>query len=119
MVLDSFTLSRIFFILILGFFLEWYSSESVQVVSSVLELRSFSSLPVAFELVGIVSNVHYSGGALVFELEKEGVLTCYFRHPPSNLFVFNQEIFLVRGRLEQTPKGLLCIVEKMVFFPEE
>lgn len=108
--------SPLFWIILLvlvGAGMEMASSHSVYRVEHISDVFSLP-LPVRVELVGEISSPHFSGGALVFDLENKGRITCYYRHPPSLLSVFAGDEYVVRGRIEPTPRGRLCVVEELV-----
>lgn len=95
-----------------GAFIEILDTHSTTILSSVSDAYSLP-LPHRIQVVGEIRSPHFSGKSLVFELVNKGTLTCYFRHPPSSLFVFSREWFVVHATLVSTPRGRLCVVEKM------
>jgi len=92
--------------------MEVYSSHSVVHPSSIAEVLALP-LPVRVEIVGRVVNPRASGPALVFELENEGRMTCYHRHPSSIFPLLSGDTVWVRARIEATPKGKLCVIEEV------
>lgn len=102
----------IFFLLLIGAGIELYSSHSTVHLPSVAAVFSLP-LPVRVEMVGRVENPHFSGTAVVFDLENEGRITCYHRHPSKVLPLFSGDWMVVRARMEATPKGILCVVEEV------
>lgn len=100
----------IFFLVLIGVGIELYSSHSIVHPDSISDVFSLP-LPVRVEMIGRVENPHSSGTALVFDLENEGSITCYHRHPSRVTPLFSGDWMVVRARMEATPKGILCVVE--------
>lgn len=98
--------------LALAALLESFDHSSLLALTSLDESQSLA-LPARVSFIGLVSNVRFSGTALVFDVMNGHTLPCYFRHPPRELFVFAGESYSIRARLESTPTGMLCVVEEM------
>ncbi len=96
----------------MGVFLEWNDAQSLHILSSVSDAYALS-LPANVSFEGTVSNIRFSRLSVVFEMENKGIITCYFRHPPETFFLFSGERILVRGKIEQTPQGRLCVVREV------
>lgn len=101
-----------------GALVEALDTHSVATPSSIAELHALP-LPYRVQFSGSVGSPHLSGTSLVFDVKNNGVITCYFRHPPSSLFVFSQDYFSIRATLVLTPRGRLCIVESMQPIPRD
>ncbi len=95
-----------------GALVESLDTHSVSSLSSVSEAFALP-LPHRIQFSGFVERPHFSGESLVFDVKNNGLITCYFRHPPSSLFVFPHDYFFIRASLVLTPRGRLCIVESM------
>ncbi len=93
--------------------IELYSSHSIVRPSNLAEVLSLP-LPVRVEVEGYVVSPHSSGSALVFDVENEGRLTCYHRHPSPVFPLFSGDWIRLRARIEATPKGILCVVEEVL-----
>lgn len=91
----------------------WIESNQTRFVSSFYELQQLP-LPAKVTFNASIMSVRASGPALIFELENQGKLTCYWRKPPSLQFFFPHERVRVEGKVERTPKGKLCVVESLV-----
>lgn len=102
----------IVFLVLIGVGIELYSSHSIVHPDSISDVFSLS-LPVRVEMEGRVENPRSSGRAVVFELENEGSITCYHRHPSQIAPLFPGDVMVVRARIEATPKGVLCVVEEV------
>ncbi len=92
--------------------LETLSVESVYSLARVSDIFSLS-LPARVQLEGSVKSPHFSGTALVFDLENEGRVTCYHRHPSPHFPLISNDVVRVIARIEQTPRGRLCVVEEV------
>lgn len=95
-----------------GACIELIDQSSVSSLSSISDAFSLP-LPHRVDFSGEIISPRFSNGALVFDLKNNGLITCYFRHPPSSLFVFSHEKVSVRATLVSTPRGRLCIVERV------
>ncbi len=95
-----------------GALVEILDTHSLSSLSSVSEAHALS-LPHRVQFTGFIERLHLSGESLVFDVKNNGVITCYFRHPPSSLFVFPHDYFSIRATLVLTSRGRLCIVESM------
>jgi hypothetical protein len=95
-----------------GAFIEVLDTHSTASLSSISEAYALP-LPHRVQMEGEIRSPHFSGQSLVFELSNRGTISCYFRHPPSSLFVFSKEWFVVHATLVSTSRGRLCVVEKM------
>jgi hypothetical protein len=114
-IMDALNVYWWFFIaMMMGLSLELSAASSTLVLSSVSGIHSLSFLPQNVQLEGIIQSPHFSGSALVFELENGGRITCYHRHPSLTIPVFSGDRYRVLARIESTPKGKLCVVEEMV-----
>ena len=99
--------------LCLALFLQVWDSSHVQRVSDVSALHSLVSLPQRVIISGQIKNPHHSSNALVFELQNNGRITCYWRRVPENTFLFADENVTLRARIESTPTGKWCVIEKL------
>lgn len=99
-----------FLALACGALVEYFDSSPL--LSSVSEIYALP-LPAHFRVVGRVLSPHFSGESLVFDLSNNGRITCYFRRPPETLFVFPGETYLVYGTVVSTPRGRLCVVDRV------
>lgn len=111
--IDRVALQWVVFALACGLALHVYDSHSIAHPSTIQDAYALS-LPARVELTGDISNFRISSGAWVFDLVNQGTITCYFRHPPSTVFPFNHESVRVRGRIDPTPRGRLCVVEELL-----
>lgn len=93
--------------------LDTYSVSSLSSVSDAYALP----LPHRVQFSGEILSPRFSSGALLFELKNNGEITCYYRHPPSSLFVFSHEYYSIRALLVSTSRGRLCTVESMSVSP--
>ncbi len=92
-------------------FLDWSDHDFVS-VSTVSDVQSLP-LSTRFLVEGEVLNPRSRVDALIFDLSNHGIMTCYFRHPPSLLFLFPHDWVVVRGSIVQTAQGRLCIVSSL------
>ncbi len=93
--------------------LAWVDSASLVRVDSVNEINALS-LPAEVEFSADIRSVRPSGGALIFELENSGRISCYWRKPPLLGFFFPRDKVRVRAKIEQTPRGKFCGVKELV-----
>lgn len=112
--LDRIALQWIFLALACGIALHVYDSHSLIRPATIQDVYAHSP-PFRVEFSGEVNHFRVSSGAWVFDLVNEGTITCYYRHPPSFSSAFNHEQVTVRGRIDPTPRGILCIVEELIF----
>jgi hypothetical protein len=98
--------------LFLGGVLETWNTTSIHSLHSILDAQTIL-LPARVQVEGEVKNVHYSGTALVFELENNGKITCYWRHPNPYRIPLAHDKIVVLARIESTPNGRLCVVEEV------
>lgn len=92
-------------------FLEWSDHDFVP-VSTVSDAQTLP-LSTRFSVEGELVNSRPRVDALVFDLSNRGIMTCYFRHPPSLLFLFPHDWVVVRGSIVQTAQGRLCVVSSL------
>lgn len=95
-----------------GAFIEALDAHSLATLSSVSEAYALP-LPHRIHFSGVVERPHISGSSLVFDVKNNGLITCYFRHPPPLLSVFPGDSFSIRATLVLTPRGRLCVVDSM------
>jgi hypothetical protein len=91
--------------------IEWSDSDFVPVsfVSDALSLPSSTR----FSVRGEVLNPRLQTNALVFDVSNRGNMTCYYRHPPSTLFLFPHDWVTIRASFVQTIQGRLCVVSSL------
>ncbi len=111
MKIDSLALRWIGLAVACGVMLHVYDAHSTFHPASIQDTFSIP-LPARVELLGEVTHFRISSGAWVFDLVNGGTITCYFRHPPSTIFPLNHEWARIRGRIDPTPRGRLCVVEE-------
>ncbi len=112
---DRVALQWIFLALACGVALHVYDAHSLVRPSTIQDLYSHSP-PFRVEVSGELTHFRISGGAWVFDLDNNGTITCYYRHPPSVVSVFNHDHVTVRGRVDPTPRGRLCVVEELMIY---
>jgi hypothetical protein len=103
----------VLFGLAIGLVLEAYHfSSQVEIVNN----HEIFGLPLPSSVIvhGTVQNIRSSNGALVFDVENNGKITCYWRHPPENLFLFKNDFVKLSARIDPTPSGRLCIVLDLI-----
>lgn len=105
----------LFLALACGILLEAWDQSSIHTPSTISDASGLP-LPARVVMEGVVKGLRTSGSSWVFELEHNGIITCYFRHPPPTLVLFANTPIRVRARLEQTPKGRLCVVEEVISY---
>ena len=101
-----------------GAFIEALDAHSLATLSSISDAYALP-LPHRIHFSGIVERPRVSGTSLVFDVKNNGLITCYFRHPPPWLSVFSGDSFSIRATLVLTPRGRLCVVDSMDYFLPE
>ncbi len=114
MAVSSFSALRwIFLGIILALFLHVWDASHVLRVKDISEIHALSVLPQRVLIEGVVKSPRFSSNSLVFELQNNGRITCYWRRVPPNTFLFADENVFVHGKIDSTPRGKLCVVEKV------
>ncbi|MFH0970915.1 MAG: hypothetical protein V1776_05695 [Candidatus Diapherotrites archaeon] len=100
-------------LLCVGVLLEWHQLHATLSISSIDEIWSLPSSS-RVQISGVVRSLHYSGTALVFDLVNGGEITCYFRRPPPHFPLLNGDFLSLIARIDSTPRGKLCVVERVL-----
>lgn len=114
MYFSSYSVEWLFLAVLLGALIELVDVSSVSVLDSLSDAHGLP-LPHRIRFSGTITAIRSSADSLTFDVKNQGVLTCYYRHPPAHLFLFSGDIYTVDASLVQTPRGRLCVVRAMSF----
>jgi hypothetical protein len=81
-------------------------------ITHVVSIHELLSLPLPAHVVfpAEVKSIRSTASAWTLELDNQGSISCYWRHPPQPFFLFAHDRVRIEAELQLTPTGKFCSV---------